>query len=590
MTTVFLVLIITLALFISELVAIDVAAMIALSILVITGIISPEQCLAGFANPAVITVASMFILAEGLARTGAVSWITHSLSRLAGASGRGWLPFSLLIVLITSGFINNTAVVVLFIPVMLNLARRFKTPPSRLLIPISYVSILGGTCTLIGTSTNILVGSVAQQHGEPPFTMFEFTTVGIFVAAAGLLYLVYLAPRLLPERATMLAMHDDEDDQHHLYVTEVEVLERSSWVGKPIKDTPLGKSRDLSALEVIRDETILAPREDLTLAPGDLVLLQGDANALFNVDRSGHVSVLPELAGESGRLGPEVEISLAEIVITPNSRFVGSTVRDAGFRRRYGVSVFAIQRGGRHLRRKLGDLELRVGDVLLLQGSQRAFNNLKEARSFLFVEGTEETLTRPGRAPAALVIMAGVIAAATLKLMPIEIAALLGAVFMLICRCLSPREGYAVIDLSVLMLIVGTLALGAGMEQSGAAQFLVDQLGELKQTLGPHGVLWGIYVLTAVLTSVMSNNATAVLITPLAIGLAKAMGVDPRPFLLAVVFGASAAFATPVGYQTNTLVFGPGGYFFRDFIRVGLPLNAVTCIVACLTIPLFFPF
>jgi len=590
MTTVFLVLIITLGLFISELVAIDVAAMIALSILVITGIISPEQCLAGFANPAVITVASMFILSEGLSRTGAVSWITHSLSRLAGASGRGWLPSSLLIVLITSGFINNTAVVVLFIPVMLNLARRFKTPPSRLLIPISYVSILGGTCTLIGTSTNILVSSVAQQHGEPPFSMFEFTTVGIFVAAAGFLYLIYLAPRLLPERATLLAMHDDEDDQHHLYVTEVEVLEQSSWVGKPIKDTPLGKSRDLSALEVIRGETILAPREDLALAPGDLVLLQGDANALFNVDRSGHVSVLPELAGESGRLGPEVDISLAEIVITPNSRFVGSTVRDAGFRRRYGVSVFAIQRGGRHLRRKLGDLELRVGDVLLLQGSQRAFNNLKEARSFLFVKGTEETLTRPGRAPAALVIMAGVIAAATLKLLPIEIAALLGAVFMLICRCLSPREGYAAIDLSVLMLIVGTLALGAGMESSGAAQFLVDRLGEVKQVLGPHGVLWGIYLLTAVLTSVMSNNATAVLVTPLAIGMANAMGVDPRPFLLAVVFGASAAFATPVGYQTNTLVFGPGGYFFRDFVRVGLPLNALTCIVACLTIPLFFPF
>jgi len=590
MTTVFLVLIITLGLFISELVAIDVAAMIALSILVITGIISPEQCLAGFANPAVITVASMFILSEGLSRTGAVSWITHSLSRLAGASGRGWLPSSLLIVLITSGFINNTAVVVLFIPVMLNLARRFKTPPSRLLIPISYVSILGGTCTLIGTSTNILVSSVAQQHGEPPFSMFEFTTVGIFVAAAGFLYLIYLAPRLLPERATLLAMHDDEDDQHHLYVTEVEVLEQSSWVGKPIKDTPLGKSRDLSALEVIRGETILAPREDLALAPGDLVLLQGDANALFNVDRSGHVSVLPELAGESGRLGPEVDISLAEIVITPNSRFVGSTVRDAGFRRRYGVSVFAIQRGGRHLRRKLGDLELRVGDVLLLQGSQRAFNNLKEARSFLFVKGTEETLTRPGRAPAALVIMAGVIAAATLKLLPIEIAALLGAVFMLICRCLSPREGYAAIDLSVLMLIVGTLALGAGMESSGAAQFLVDRLGEVKQVLGPHGVLWGIYLLTAVLTSVMSNNATAVLVTPLAIGMANAMGVDPRPFLLAVVYGASAAFATPVGYQTNTLVFGPGGYFFRDFVRVGLPLNALTCIVACLTIPLFFPF
>jgi len=590
MITVFVVLVITLVLFISELVAIDIAAMIALSILVVTGVISPGESLAGFANPAVITVASMFILSEGLSRTGAVNWITHSLGRLAGTSGRGWLPSALLIVLVTSGFINNTAVVVLFIPVMLNLARRFKTSASRLLIPISYVSILGGTCTLIGTSTNILVSSVAQQHGQPPFSMFEFSSVGIIVAAAGLLYLIFIAPKLLPSRATMLAMHEDGDDEHHLYVTEVEVLEQSSWVGKPIKETPLGKSRELSALEVIRGETILAPRDDLELEANDLVLLQGDANSLFNVDQSGHVSVLPELAGESGRLGPKVDISLAEIVITPNSRFVGSTVRDAGFRRRYGVSVFAIQRGGRHLRRSLGDFELRVGDVLLLQGSQKAFNNLKEARSFLFVKGTEDTLTRPGRAPAAVTIMAGVIAAATFKLLPIETSALLGAVAMMIFRCLSPREGYAAIDISVLMLIVGTLALGEGMHRSGAARFLVDRLGEVRDTVGPHGVLWGIYILTAVLTSVMSNNATAVLITPLAIGLADALQVEARPFLIAVVFGASAAFATPIGYQTNTLVFGPGGYFFRDFVRVGLPLNALACMVACLAIPVFFPF
>jgi di/tricarboxylate transporter len=590
MGIVFLILLGTLVLFVVEVVAVDLVALLALAALLVTGILNVNECLQGLASPAVVTVASMFVLSEGLSRTGAVNWITQRLGQLAGTSGRGWVVTSLLIVMVTSAFINNTAVVVLFIPVMLSLARRFRVSPSKLLIPVSFVSILGGTCTLIGTSTNILVSSVATSQGQPAFTMFEFTPVGIIVALFGLFYIVYIAPRLLPQRATMITFTEEDGEDNRQYVTEVEVLEQSNWVGKPLRETLLGRRPELRVLEVIRDETILAPREDIRLVANDLLLIQGEANDLFNVDQSGHVSVLPELAGEGGRLGPRVDVSLAEIVITPNSRFVGSTVREAGFRRRYGVSVFAIQRGGRHLRRSIGDLELRVGDVLLLQGSQKSFQNLQEARSFLFVKGTVDTLTRPGRAPLALAIMAGVIASATFELIPIQGAALLGALAMMLARCLTPREAYASQDMSVLMLIVGTLALGAGLNKTDAAAFLVHQIGTVKETLGPHGLLWALYILAAALTSAMSNNATAVLLTPLAIQLAATLSVDPRPYLLAVVFGSSAAFATPVGYQTNTLVFGPGGYFFRDFLRVGLPLNAISCVVACVTIPWFFPF
>lgn len=587
MALVFLVLIGSLILFILEWLPVDVTALLGLSVLVLGEVITPAQGLAGFANPAVITVGAMFVLSEGLSRTGAVSWLTRMLAGAGSESGRSWLVIALVIVLVTSGFINNTAIVVLFIPVMLGLARRKRISPSKLLIPVSYVSILGGTCTLIGTSTNILISSEAQRYGQQPFSMFEFSQVGMIVALVGFVYVLWIAPRLLPERATMMAMTDSGLRQ---YVTEVEVLPESSWVGKPLDQTTLGRMKDLQVLEIIRDETILAPKPDLILEPGDLALLQGDANALFNVDQSGQVNVLPALASESGRIGTSVDISLTEIVITPNSRFIGETVREAGFRRRYGVSVFAIQRGGRHLRRSIGEVELRIGDALLLQGSQKAFDNLKNAESFLVVKGTDAQLTRTRRSPLAIIIMAAVIASVTLNLMPVEGAAFIGAVLMVLTRCVSAREAYGAIDISVLMLIIGTLALGKAMDTSGAAKFLVEHLMGVVQALGPHGVLWSLFALTAVLTSVMSNNATAVLLTPLSVQLAVSLGVDPRPMLLGVLFGSSAAYATPVGYQTNTLIFGPGGYFFRDYMRVGLPLTIIVGVISCLLIPVFFPF
>ncbi len=588
MAIVFAVLLASLVMFVREWVSVDVTALLGLAVLLVTGVLEPDDALAGFANPAVITVAAMFVLSEGLSRTGAVNGITRAISGLAGSSGRGFAVLALVIVMTTSAFINNTAIVVLFIPVMLNLARRFRTAPSKLLIPISYVSILGGTCTLIGTSTNLLVDSVAREHGQPGFGMFEFGQVGAIVATVGFLYILLVAPKLLPERATMIAATDTDARQ---YVTEVEILDGSGWVGKVLGETALGKMKDLLVLEVIRGELILTPRPDLLLESGDLLLLQGDANALYNVDQSGQVSVLPELAGEGGRLGQQVDISLTEIVITPNSRFVGTTVREAGFRRRYNVSVFALQRGGRHLRRSIGDVELRIGDVLLVQGSQRAFENLQGAKSFLVAKGTDAALTRPARAWLAVAVMLAVIGGATFGGLKIEVCALLGALAMIVFRCISTREAYGAIDLTVLLLIVGTLGLGKAMDTSGAAAFVVDKGTTLVKTLGPHGILAALFVITATLTSLMSNNATAVLLTPLAIQLTASLGFDDaRPFLLAVVFGSSAAFATPIGYQTNTLVFGPGGYYFRDYMRVGLPLTVITGIVACVTIPIFFPF
>jgi len=580
-------------LFVTEWFPLDLVALSIPFVLVLVDSLTPleimnaEDALAGFANPALVTIAMMFVLSNGLIRTGAVNFVAERILGIsAGNSGRALLVL-MVAVAGMSAFINNTPIVVLFVPIALNIARRFEMSPSRLLLPLSYASILGGTCTLIGTSTNLVVDGLAVRHGQAALGMFEFAPLGVILGIVGLAYLTLTNRWLLPSRTTVTSYGEERLKE---YVTEVEIGNGSSLVGRRLEETFLGSSKSLRVLEVIRDEEILwPPFGDLVLRERDLLLVKGEVNEILTLDGREGLALLPELRSGELRVSAR-ETTLAELVVGPNSRVIGQKVRDANFRKIWGVHVIAVQRRGVHLRRKVSDLYLRFGDTILVQGGIDALRNLRSSTEFLLLEGVEHVLVRAHKAPLAIGILLAIVALASFRLVDIVTVAGLGAVAMVATGCLSVREAYRAVDLRILVIIAGTLCLGLAMEKTGAAEAVVRTVQGGIEPLGPIGALSGVFLVTMVLTSLITNIAAAALMIPLALSTAGAVGVgDPRAFLFAVAFGASACFATPIGYQTNLFVYGPGGYRFTDFLKVGLPLNLIFWILGTILIPVFWP-
>lgn len=572
------------ALFATELLPVDIVALLVSGVLLATGVVSPEEGIAGFANPAVITVALMFVLSAALQRAGALASVGRLLSK--GAGGPWALTLKVMIcAAAVSAFVNNTAAVAVFLPLVFTAAAARKVPASRVLIPLSYAAQFGGVCTLVGTSTNLLVNSIAEKSGVGGFTMFEFAPLGLVMCAVGFAYLIFLGRWLLPSRRG-----DELTDNYQLgaYVTELRIMEDSPLAGKRLPETPLTSEYNVGVIEIRRGDTVFIATTAIILQPNDLLLVRGNADKLLEAKAALKLELEPhfKLKDEVLRKG---DLQLCEAIIPPASPYSGRSLADIRLGGRTGVIALAVQRTGHVVREKLASLRLRFGDALLLLGDKEGIDRLRSEDGLLVLNEIESPAFQGSKALPALLVMVLVVALAALKILPILVSALLGVLFLLITRMLRPEHAYQAVDWRVLVMLAAILPLGIAMEKTGAAKAVADFALGFAGKDSPVLVLAAFYLITAILTECMSNNGAAVLIAPVAISTAQGMGLDPRPFLIAVTFAASTSFATPVGYQTNTMVYNAGGYKFSDFLRVGIPLNLIFWGIAVLGIPIFWP-
>ena len=574
-------------LFILEKLRVDLVALCVLVSLIILRLIEPEQALYGFANTATATVACMFVISAGLARTGFVDWVGRFIDRIAGKTETQLILVLCITIAILSAFIVNTATVAIFIPVTIALAKTRKIQASQVLIPLSYASQFGGVCTLIGTSTNILVNSIAISNGIPGFNLFEFAKLGLVMSGVGIVYLIVVAKWLLPERKGK----QEQIDKYRLsdYFVELKVKEDSPLIGKIWKKDKPDDIKDIDLIKLIRGKKATWSAKDTKISENDILLLHGEADKLIKMKDNYKLESKGDVVIDDKKISSD-EIKLIEALIPPQSRLVGRTLSSSDFIRRFGCVALAIQRRGKTLRKRLADINLDGGDTLLLQCDINAVNRIMRSEALIVTNELTELRLRKNRAAIALSIVILVVILAALKIVPILVAALIGALGMVLGRTITIEEAYQAIDWKVIFLLGGILPLGLALQQSGTAAWLVDTTFKPIGTMGPIVVLAALYIVTALLTEAMSNNAAAILLAPIALSFAGVLNVNPRPFLIAITFAASTSFATPIGYQTNTMIYTPGGYRFLDFTKVGLPLNLLFWMTAVLLIPKFWSF
>ena len=572
---------------VTERLRLDLVAGCAMAMLLITGVLSTQEVLTVFSNEAPITVAAMFVLSAALERTGVVEQAGSLFSRHASGSPLKAMLAITIGAASVSAFMNNTPVVVILTPVVIALASSMGISPSRFLIPLSYAAVMGGMCTLIGTSTNIVASGAAVQQGLAPFSLFEISVIGVPLTLVGVVYLCVFAYRLLPDRETFSAISAGQRQRQ--FLAEVLVPLGSPLIGKTVEESGIAKKLNARLIDVIRDRISLVPEMDrVVLAAGDRVVLRTNAGDVIGLRDKSDIAF-----GVTGQHAIEPiaaqNTTIMEGIVGPHSRFVGYRLADLNLRRQYSVYILAVHRQGENLGGNFDQVRLAFGDTILLEGPSDGLRRLFEQGALVSLNEPAEQPLRRDRRWLALAALVAVIVLATIEVLPISALSLIASVVVIVGGCLDADEAYTSIRWPLLMLIFGSLALGKAMESSGAAALVVDGVMYLIHGLSPIVVLSIIYLLTMTLTEFLSNNATAILLTPIAIGLANGLGVDPRPFVVAVMVAASCAFATPIGYQTNTFVYNAGGYKFSDFVRVGLPLNVLMWLVASALIPIFFP-
>ena len=573
-------------LFATEKLRVDIIALLVLLTLALSGLIDADQAFMGFASPAVITVWAVYIVSGALFKTGITDILGAWIARLAGNSE----PRLIAIVMLTCGtmsaFMNNIGATAMLLPAVVGISRKSGVRLSKLLIPLAFSSLLGGNMTQIGTPPNILATSILTERGLPSFEFFDFTPTGIIVFLAGVLYMVLIGRFLLPSHTNV---EDVQASKLREYVTEVRVLEESRLIGLSLAEAHLDDGLGLSVLAMVHEgEQVTRIDSETVIQAGDLLIVSGDVKSLIEADSRLDVVIEPDFKFQLSDLDTD-SVHVFEAVLPSRSEFVGLTVKDIRFRDRYGFTVLAIWRQGEVLVNRLGNVKLRAADVLLLKGARKNMSDLQQNNQVLVLEPLELDRQRTKKAPLALGILALVLLLTTFAGFHISTAMVIGSVLMVLTGCLSMDEAYQSIEWRSVFLIAGMLPLGTVMESTGTAQFLADQIVRFAGAWGPIAVLAGIYILAGLITEPMSNAAATVLMVPIAIDIALELGANPQSFVLAVVIGASTSFLTPVGHQSNVLVFGPGGYRFADFTRVGWLLNLVLVAVALLVIPLFWP-
>ncbi|MBX3050504.1 MAG: SLC13 family permease [Caldilineaceae bacterium] len=606
-------------LYITRWLATEITAALTIAALALTGILSAEEALSGFASTATLTVGAMFVLSGGLMRTGALEMVTIQLARFSEGSTTRLLLLLAVVIPLASAFMNNTPVVVMMVPVILSLSRRFSVRASKLLIPVSYFAIVGGTTTLLGTSTNILIDDLYRKAGGPGFSLFEFAPLGIVFVLLCSLFVVLLSQKLLPDRSPLASLAGDRHLQSR-FITELVVDETSGLIGQPVADlfeaaprfglprpatgrhhrrvgrrdrgdSHGGSEQQIELLEIFRYERIYRAEEgdNLILQQGDALLVSGTPSAIAQFMEKTAARLATALEDDVRRPLNALDETVVEAVVLPGSPATGQRIAALSLHSTYDVKVMGLQRRGGHRRQGLARTRLENADVLLLRGTPRGLQQASESLGMLVIEGVEGAIVRSARNRVALLIMLGVVLLAAFTSLPIVILALGGAALMVTTQCLRVDEAFRSLDASTLMLLAGTIPLGVAMGSTGLAEMAVGQLLLLAGNTSPVVFLSAFYLFTALLTQLISNNAVAVLLTPIALSLATGLGISPTPLLMAISFGASASFMTPMGYQTNAIVMGPGGYTFADYLRVGVPLTLLTWLAATFLIPVFWP-
>lgn len=601
--------------FVKEWVQPEVVALSALVICVLLGVLpiavaSPDPSLVGtemkdalrrfnadalrvFAHPAPITVACMFVLSAALDRTGVVESLGQWFEKIAATSPKRMLVVMILIVAGLSGFMNNTPVVVVFMPIVLAICRRKDWKASRYLIPLSYAAIVGGTTTIIGTSTNLVASGIASDYDSNlSFGMFSVTPLGIVFVVVTFIYLITVGQKLLPDRVTLAALIDSKDSRE--FITRAFVSPESPLIGEDLKETWLRKMKKARVIDVVRDgRRVKTPLNETILEEADEIILKGKLEEIMSLsDQDGVTSMKGDLGLEDVRTESAV---LMEGIIGPDSTMAGRSLRELNFRQRFGVIIVAVHRRGKNLQERFEDVHLAFGDTLLVQGPARRMQQLFAEKDFVNLSEPKQQLIREEKAPLAILallafmILGALGGSGVIPPIPIVLIALSAAIFVLLARCLDPVEAYQAIEWKVLFMIIGMLGLGKALEFSGVAMNLANLVVTTVGESDPRILVAAIYLLAAVMTEMVSNNAVAALLTPLVIIVSHQLGVDARPFIVAVMFGSSASFATPIGYQTNTFVYGAGGYKFGDFFKAGFPLAVILWIVASCLIPVLWP-
>ncbi|MBI1219180.1 MAG: SLC13 family permease [Rhodobacteraceae bacterium] len=577
--TAILIVVAMLVMFIREVYPVEVVALAGAMLMILLGILPQDAALRVLSNDAPWTIAALFIIVGALVRTGALDWVTQAAARHVEARPAVTLILLSIGVVAVSAFVNNTPVVVVMIPIFMQLAKQMNLSPSKVMIPLSFLTIFGGTVTLLGTSTNLLVDGVVKQAGMAPFGIFEITPLGLIYAVVGMAYLG-LCARFLPDRESMTSLMGDRAKMK--FFTEVAVPEDSALIGRRLEDVDLFRRDSVRLIDVLRGDASL--RRDLgavTLEAGDRVVLRTPMSEVLGLQSSKDVRLVDKLSS--------VQTSTVEVLISPGCLMVGRSLGSMRLRRRYGVYPIAAHRRNQNIGRQLDDLIVRVGDTLLLEGAMADIRRLADDMQMVDIGHPSDRAYRRNHAPIVIAVLAAIVGLSALNVAPIVILAALGVVIVLVTRCIDADEAFGAVDGRLLAMIFGMLGVGAGLDHSGAARVIVDAVTPALRDLPPSLLIFAIFIVAWLLTEMVTNNAVALILTPIAIGLGHGLGIDPRALVVTVMFASSASFATPIGYQTNTLVYGPGGYKFTDYIRFGLPLSLLMAVVVSLLVPVFWP-
>ena len=581
-------------LFVGELFPLDVTALSILAVVLVLGYISPEEAISGFANPAVIIIALLFVLSHALQKSGILEYMVIRLNKLTERSRFLGLFVFLISVALASAFVNNTAIVAIFIPLTIRLAQKYNLSPSKLLMPLSYIAIIGGTLTLVGTSTNLLVNSIYVNtiSSSPPLGMFEFAKFGLVMLVIGVAYLLIAVPFLIPSRTVTSSL----TKSYHMggYLTELKVSEESPLVGRTCKERAVNKNYDITVLDILRDGKLISKNiRDTIIYPEDILFVRGSLENFLRMKEVEKVTMLTDEKLTQDELIHD-DNTLVECLITNRTDLVGKSLMEINFRRRFGSFILAIRREGEILRKKIAHVVLQAFDTLLIYGPIEKIKELSDSGDFIVLGEIEATLQKHKYWWVSVAVILGTVILAALGIVPILKGALIGAIFLLVIRVITANEAYQSINWQVIVLIAALIPLGIVIQKSGTSFWIGTVLNDIANAFNPlirpTIMLSLIYLVTIILTETTSNAATAIIMTPIAISAAQQMGLDPRTFVFAVCFAASASFITPIGYQTNLMVYSPGGYKFTDYVRVGLPLAIVLWCMATWLIPILWPF